>query len=60
MEEDNVYKKIQEAISSLPENFSVLEEQIDIELQMEYFNYERDLKTKFSQGKALLLAEAIK
>ena len=48
MEEDNIYKKIQEAISSLPENFSILEEQIDVELQMEYFNYSRDIKTKFS------------
>lgn len=48
MEEDNIYKKIQEAISSLPENFSILEEQIDVELQMEYFNYSRDLKTGFS------------
>lgn len=47
MEEDNIYKKIQEAISSLPENFSILEEQIDVELQMEYFNYSRDLKTGF-------------
>jgi hypothetical protein len=48
MEDDNIYKRIQDAISSLPENFSVLEEQIDIELQMEYFNYGRDLKTNFS------------
>jgi len=48
MEEDNIYKKIQEAISSLPENFSILEEQIDVELQMEYFNYSRDIKTGFS------------
>ena len=48
MEEDNIYKKIQEAISSLPENFSILEEQIDVELQMEYFNYSREIKTKFS------------
>lgn len=48
MEEDNIYKKIQEAISSLPENFSVLEEQIDVELQMEYFNYGRDMKAGFS------------
>lgn len=53
MEEDNIYKKIQEAISSLPENFSVLEEQIDIELQMEYFNYGRDLKTEFSPNMIL-------
>lgn len=48
MEEDNIYKKIQEAISSLPENFSVLEEQINVELQMEYFNYGRDMKSGFS------------
>lgn len=48
MEEENIYKKIQEAISSLPENFSILEEQIDVELQMEYFNYIRDLKPAFS------------
>ena len=47
MEEDNIYKKIQDAISSLPQNFSVLEEQIDLDLQMEYFNYGRDLKTNF-------------
>jgi hypothetical protein len=49
MEEENIYKRIQEAISSLPENFSILEEQIDVELQMEYFNYGRDLKTNFSE-----------
>lgn len=48
MEEENIYKRIQEAISSLPENFSILEEQIDIELQMEYFNFGRDLKPSFS------------
>jgi hypothetical protein len=48
MDEDNIYKRIQEAISTLPENFSILEEQIDVELQLEYFNYGRDLKTNFS------------
>ncbi len=48
MEEDNIYKRIREAISSLPENFSILEEQIDVELQMEYFNYGRELKASFS------------
>jgi hypothetical protein len=49
MKEENIYKKIQEAISSLPENFSILEEQIDVELQMEYFNYVRDLKESFPE-----------
>lgn len=57
MEDENIYKRIQEAISSLPENFSVLEEQIDIELQMEYFNYGRELKTNFS-SKTILQHQA--
>jgi len=48
MEKHNIYKRIQEAISTLPENFSILEEQIDIELQMEYFNYGRDIKAHFT------------
>jgi hypothetical protein len=48
MEEENIYKRIQEAISSLPENFSILEEQINVELQMEYFNYGKDLNRNFS------------
>lgn len=50
MEDDNIYKRLQEAISSLPENFSVLEEQVDVELQLEYFNYSRDLKHKLSDN----------
>ncbi|MBA4411020.1 MAG: hypothetical protein Q8S54_14815 [Bacteroidota bacterium] len=48
MEEENIYKRLQDAISALPKNFSVLEEQVDVELQMEYFNYGRDLKNKFT------------
>lgn len=42
MEENNNLKKIQEAIESLPDNFSILEEQIDVELQMEYFEFTKD------------------
>jgi hypothetical protein len=48
MEEENIYKRLQDAISALPENFSILEEQVDVELQMEYFNYSRDLKNRLS------------
>lgn len=48
MEEENIYKRLQEAISALPENFSILEEQVNVELQMEYFNYGRDLKNRFT------------
>ena len=53
MEEENIYRKIQEAISSLPENFSILEEQIDVELQMEYFNYRQNLKSGYTQKEIL-------
>ena len=42
MEENNNLKKIQEAIDSLPDNFSILEEQIDVHLQIEYFDYAKD------------------
>lgn len=31
-------------MESLPENFSILEEQIDIEVQMKYFEFARDLR----------------
>lgn len=47
MDEEFLYKKIQEALENLPENFNVLEEQIDVQLQMEYFKFTR----KFRMGK---------
>ncbi len=39
MSEENVYKKIEELLGQLPQNFSVLEEEVDINLQMEYFEF---------------------
>lgn len=39
MEEDKFYQNIQKALEDLPDNFSILEEQIDIEVQMKYFEY---------------------
>lgn len=42
MEDNNNLKKIQEAIDSLPDNFSILEESIDVNLQIEYFDYTKD------------------
>lgn len=44
MNEEFLYKKIQEALESIPENFSILEEQIDVELQMKYFEFSRKFK----------------
>lgn len=45
MEENKNLKKIQEAIESLPDNFSILEEQIDVELQMQYFEYTKEKRS---------------
>ncbi len=39
MEEEKFYQNIQKALENLPENVSILEEQIEIELQMKYFEY---------------------
>ena len=42
MKDENNLKLIQDAINALPEDFSILEEQIDVELQMAYFNMAKD------------------
>ncbi len=39
MDEEFLYKKIQAALENIPGNFNVLEEQIDVQLQMEYFEF---------------------
>ena len=37
MEEKQFYQQMQRVLDSLPENFSILEEQIDIDIQVKYF-----------------------
>lgn len=49
MEDEFLYKKIQEALMGIPDNFNVLEEQIDIQLQAEYFEFVR----RFREGKSV-------
>ena len=46
MEEDKFYNNIKKAFEDLPENFSILEERIDIEIQMKYFEFSKKLKDK--------------
>lgn len=63
MEEEEFYQNIQKALASLPENFSILEEQIDISVQMKYFEFAkviRNLKMSaeyFDAREELFLAE---
>jgi len=52
-ENENIYDKIKELLGSLPGQLSVLEEQIDIELQLEYFEFSRRVKKDFKPGLAL-------
>jgi len=46
MEENQYYQNIQKVLEELPENFSVLEEQIDIEVQMKYFEEAKKIRAK--------------
>ncbi len=43
-EHENIYDKIRELFGAVPGQFSVLEEQIDIDLQMKYFEFSREMK----------------
>lgn len=44
MEGEKFYKNIQKVLEDLPDNFSILEEQIDIEIQMKYFEYSKSIR----------------
>lgn len=46
MEEEDYYRNIQRALEQLPENFSILEEQIEIDLQMRYFDFAREIRRR--------------
>lgn len=53
MDDEFLYKKIQEALMGIPENFNVLEEQIDVQLQAEYFEFVRRFREGKSAGRYL-------
>jgi hypothetical protein len=44
MEEDQFYDNMQKALESLPENYSILEERIEIEIQMKYFELAKRIR----------------
>tara|TARA_R110002050_G_scaffold59591_2_gene133022 strand:- start:578 stop:1315 length:738 start_codon:yes stop_codon:yes gene_type:complete len=46
MKEEDHLKHIQDAINGLPEDFNILEEQIDIELQIAYFEMAREMRAE--------------
>ena len=46
MEEKQFYQNIQKVLDDLPDNFSILEEQIDIEVQMKYFEFAKKVRSR--------------
>ncbi len=46
MEEDFFLEQIKQALDNFPNEFNVLEEKIDIEVQMKYFDYSKKLKER--------------
>lgn len=53
MKGENIYDKIQEIFGESPGSFSILEEKIDIDLQMEYFEYSRSVKKDLDEEAVL-------
>ncbi len=54
MEEyENIYDKIRELFGAIPGQFSVLEEQIDIDLQMKYFEFSKEMKADLKPDRVM-------
>ena len=59
MEEENIYNDIQKIFDDLPENFNILEEQIDLEVQMKYFERSKELKEQDTEKDYLIEGEKL-
>ena len=47
---ENIYDRIREIFGKVPDHYSILEEQIDIDLQMEYFEQSKSAKEGLDHG----------
>jgi hypothetical protein len=56
---DNIYDKIQELLGNIPGNVTILEQQIDADVQLEYYNYAKKLENTFNPEKVLKNRETI-
>jgi hypothetical protein len=56
---DNIYDKIQELLGDIPGNLTILEQQIDADVQMEYYNYAKNLEDNFDPEEVLKNRETI-
>ena len=51
MEEKQFYHNIQRVLENLPDNFSILEEQIDLDIQVKYFELANRVRSKKNAAK---------
>jgi hypothetical protein len=56
-EEENIYDKIQEIFGQFPDNLNILEESINIDLQMEYFEFSKKIKKDLNSSNVLSAKE---
>lgn len=56
---DNIYDKIQELLGDIPGNLTILEQQIDADVQLEYFNYAKNITGDFDPDEVLKNRETI-
>jgi hypothetical protein len=59
MENENIYDKIRELLGNSPVNFNILEEKIDIDLQMQYFEISKSVKENLDHEKVMKNREDI-
>ena len=52
-ESENIYDKIRELIGTSPGSVNIMEDTIDVDLQVEYFEYSRQISTEFDDEWAL-------
>ena len=54
MDEENIFDKIEELFGKKPDNFSIIEQQIDIKIQLDYFEKSKKIKSKPLDEKEVL------
>jgi hypothetical protein len=56
---ENIYDKIQELLGNIPGNVSILEQQIDADVQLEFYNCAKKLENSFNPEEVLKNKETI-
>lgn len=57
--EDAIYKKMQDMLESHPERFQVMEKQVELEVQLEYFDMSKEVKNELEPEVVLDLSNEI-